>query len=105
MLQARRIEKNLTDLLTILYRHVQWNQSPTNRQEQAIIMSETSKTTPQVQLAIGRLFLMLSRPEQPGDIETFHKIRAIVLDSADCRTDYRPNYVAQRMTGAQGDFA
>ena len=105
MLQTRLLEKNLTDLLTIMYRHVQWNQSPTNRQEQAIIMSETSKTTPQVQLAIGRLFLMLSRPEQPGDIETFHKIRAIVLDSADCRTDYRPNYVAQRMTGAQGDFA
>ena len=68
-------------------------------------MSETSKTTPQVQLAIGRLFLMLSRPEQPGDIETFHKIRAIVLDSADCRTDYLPKYVAQRMNGSQGDFA
>ena len=69
-------------------------------------MSEKAQTTPpEVQLSIGRLFLMLSRPEQPNDIETFHKIRAIVLDSADCRTDYRPNYVAQRMTGAQGDFA
>ena len=62
-------------------------------------------TGEEVQFAIGRLFLMLSRPEQPGDIETFHKIRAIVLDSADCRPDHRPNYVAQRMTGAQGDFA
>ena len=69
-------------------------------------MSETSKTTPpEVQLAIGRLFLMLSRPEQPNDIETFHKIRAIVLDSAEHQPDYRPNYVAQRMAGAQGDFA
>ena len=68
-------------------------------------MNNAQTTPPEVQLAIGRLVLMLSRPEQPGDIETFHKIRAIVLDSADCRTDYRPNYVAQRMTGAQGDFA
>jgi len=68
-------------------------------------MNTEIKTPPEVQLAIGRLFLMLSRPEQPGDIETFHKIRAIVLDSADCRQDHRPNYAAQRMTGAQGDFS
>ena len=64
------------------------------------------QTTPQeVQISIGRLFMMLSRPEQPGDIETFHKIRAIVLDSAEHQPDYRPNYVAQRMAGAQGDFS
>ena len=68
-------------------------------------MNNSQTTPPEVQLAIGRLFLMLSRPEQPGDIETFHKILAIVLDSADYRPDHRPNYVAQRMTGAQGDFA
>ena len=68
-------------------------------------MNNAQTTTPEVQLAIGRLFLLLSRPEQPGDIETFHKIRAIVLDSAEHQPDYRPNYVAQRMTGAQGDFA
>ncbi len=68
--------------------------------------TKTDQTTPQeVKLAIGRLFLMLSRPEQPGDIETFNKIRSIVLDSADYRPDHRPNYVAQRMTGAQGDFS
>lgn len=68
--------------------------------------TKTDQTTPQeVKLAIGRLFLMLSRPEQPGDIETFNKIRSIVLDSADYRPDHRPNYAAQRMTGAQGDFA
>jgi len=68
-------------------------------------MNTTHTTPPEVQLAIGRLFLMLSRPEQPGDIETFHKIRAIVLDSAEHQPDYRPNYVAQRDSGAQGDFA
>ena len=68
-------------------------------------MNNAQTTPPEVQLAIGRLFLMLSRHEQPSDIETFHKIRAIVLDSAEHQPDYRPNYVAQRMAGAQGDFA
>ncbi len=64
-----------------------------------------AQTPPEVQLAIGRLFLMLSRPEQPGDIEAFHKIRAIVLDFSEHQPDYRPNYVAQRLAGAQGDVA
>ena len=68
-------------------------------------MNNAQTTPPEVQLAIGRLFMMLSRPEQPNDIETFHKIRAIVLDSAEHQPDCRPNYVAQRMAGAQGDFA
>jgi hypothetical protein len=34
-------------------------------------------------LIIGRLFLMLSRPEQPGDIEAFHAIRSAALDCGD----------------------
>lgn len=47
---------------------------------------------------------MMQRPEQPGDVETYQAIRAIVLDaSPDPAPDARPNYAAQRMSGAKGD--
>ena len=62
---------------------------------------------PEVQMALGRLFRMMSRPSQPGDIEMFHKIVAIVTDEYealhDGRPTYRPDYVAQRGMGARGD--
>ena len=33
----------------------------------------------EVRLAIGRLWQMMNRPEQPGDIEAFYKCRDIVM--------------------------
>ena len=58
----------------------------------------------EVQMALGRMFAMMSRPTQPGDVETFHAIRAVVLDAAQPQPpEYRPDYVAQRLMGAQGD--
>lgn len=63
---------------------------------------------PLVQMALGRLFLMAQRPYQPGDEDTFHAIRSIVLDEAERRglshePGYQPNYARDRLRGAQGD--
>ena len=67
-------------------------------------MSHTNEMPAEVQMALGRLFSMMSRPAQPGDVDTFHKIRALVMDAAEpALPGYRPNYVAQRLMGAQGD--
>lgn len=33
--------------------------------------------------AIGRLFLIASRPEQPGDVETYYACRTAILDAAE----------------------
>ena len=58
----------------------------------------------EIQMALGRLFRMLSRAARPGDIEAYHSIRTMVLDTAEPQPhDNRPNYVAQRLKGAQGD--
>ena len=87
------------------YRQMHLNKSGSGMAARTACGRNIIRTPPEVQLAIGRLFLMLSRPEQTGAIKTFHKIRAIVLDSAEHQPDYRPNYAGQRLTGAQGDFA
>jgi len=43
--------------------------------------------------AIGRLFLLGSRPTQPGDVEEYERIRAIVLDNTEPQPlGYQPNY-------------
>lgn len=58
-----------------------------------------------VQLAIGRLFLMGSRSEQPGDVEAYMRCRAIILDHSEHMdtTDRAPCYGRDRLKGAQGD--
>jgi hypothetical protein len=58
-----------------------------------------------VNLALGRIFLLMSRPFQPGDVEEYERCRRIVMDHSggDCAAPYAPNYVAQRLMGAQGD--
>ncbi len=66
-------------------------------------MTTPSTVPPEVQLALGRLFAMMTRPEQPGDADQFHEIRAIVMDSCEQRADYRPNWARDRLTGAAGD--
>ena len=58
----------------------------------------------EVQLALGRIFRLMSRPEQPGDVEQYEQSRAIILDAADPTIpEYRPCWVRDRLKGAQGD--
>lgn len=61
----------------------------------------------EVQLAIGRLFRMLSRPEKPGDVKAFYACRDIVMNAADASgrvyEDKRQNWARDRRKGAQGD--
>jgi hypothetical protein len=68
-------------------------------------MSEYPDPMPhEVQMALGRLFRMMSRPSQSGDIAMFHRIQKIVMDAAGEQSpEYRPDYVAQRLQGAQGE--
>ena len=58
-----------------------------------------------VSLALGRIFRIMSRPFQPGDIEEYERCRAIVLDNVDepVASDSRPNYARDRLKGAAGD--
>lgn len=55
------------------------------------------------ELALGRIFLLGSRPFQPGDTEEYERCRAIILDGVgqDMPADYKPNYVRDRLRGAQ----
>lgn len=44
-------------------------------------------------LAIGRIFRLASRPEQPGDVAEYERCRAIVLDAVEeMPVTYQPNY-------------
>jgi hypothetical protein len=57
----------------------------------------------EVQLAIGRLLRMMSRPERPGDLDDYHACRSIILDASPVPVeDYRPNYARDRRRGAAG---
>lgn len=57
-----------------------------------------------IELCLGRLFRLGSRPTQPGDVEEYERIRTMVMDLADPVTlPYTPNYARDRKGGAQGD--
>ena len=59
-----------------------------------------------VSLAIGRIFRLASRPEQPGDADEFHRCRALILDLTEGMVDlrdHRPNWARERRGGAAGD--
>lgn len=60
-------------------------------------------TPPEVRLALGRLFSIMSRPHRPGDEDVYHRCRAIVLDASETPPDDRPNYARDRLKGAAGD--
>ena len=67
---------------------------------------ETAMTTTErqtVNLALGRIFRMGSRPTQPGDIGEYERCRGIILDLCAPAADYAPNYARDRLKGAQGD--
>ena len=64
--------------------------------------------TPEVQMALGRMFRMMSRPTAVGDVAMYAAIRSLLLDAAEGRIDgssHAPNYVRERLSGAQGDHA
>lgn len=57
-----------------------------------------------VELAIGRILRLGSRPEQPGDIEEYERCRALILEHAGEQPEsYVPNWARDRLKGAQGD--
>jgi len=55
------------------------------------------------ELALGRIFGMLMRPTQPGDVEEYERCRCLVLDACDPLVpDWRPNWIRDRLNGAAG---
>lgn len=68
----------------------------------------TDEANQTMQLALGRLFRLLSRPEQDGDIEQFYRCRGAIMEAAAVigisGTTYQPSVVRDRGTGAQGQW-
>lgn len=56
-----------------------------------------------VQMAIGRIIKMASRPFQEGDVQEFLRCRDIVMAFSPGFMAYAPNWAAERLNGAQGD--
>lgn len=57
-----------------------------------------------VNLAIGRILRLASRPNQPGDVAEYERCRALILDlCAPVAPGYSPNYARDRLAGAAGD--
>lgn len=56
-----------------------------------------------VNLAMGRIFGMMSRPYRPGDDAEYARCRGIILDRVEARPDDAPCYVRDRNRGAAGD--
>lgn len=52
-----------------------------------------------INLAIGRIFRMASRPEQPGDAAEFQRCRGLI----EMPEDRAPCYGRDRLKGAAGD--
>ncbi len=65
----------------------------------------SSEDRASVNLALGRLFRIMSRPEQPGDVDEYHRCHSVIMDlvGGDMPPDYRPNYTRDRLLGAAGD--
>lgn len=58
-----------------------------------------------VQMALGRIFALMSRPAQAGDIDQYEAARRVVLDHADdVVADWVPDVNRDRFTGAQGQW-
>lgn len=64
-----------------------------------------------VNLAIGRIFRMASRPTQAGDVAEYERCRRLILNIIEGQPDYcaaryadhSPDYARDRLKGAQGD--
>lgn len=58
-----------------------------------------------IRLALGRIFRLLSRPQEPGDMEQYEAARSVVLNHLEPGiAEYRPNYARDWNRGAQGDM-
>ena len=65
-------------------------------------------TNATVEMALGRIFSMMMRPEQPGDGDTYEACRLVILNElsgefGELPMAYRPSYASDRNRGAQGD--
>jgi hypothetical protein len=63
----------------------------------------TQMTTETVNLAMGRIFRLMSRPAQPGDVAEYERCRGLILDLCKPVADHAPNFARDRLKGAQGD--
>jgi hypothetical protein len=71
----------------------------------------TEPQTTQINLAIGRIFRMASRPEQAGDIAEYERCRSLILNTLDPDMAIHHAVMAKqhdvgrdRMKGAQGQW-
>lgn len=56
-----------------------------------------------VELALGRIFRLMSRPTQAGDVEQYETARGVILEcTAPVAVSYAPNYARDWNKGAQG---
>ena len=53
-------------------------------------------------LAIGRLMRIASRPYRDGDMAEYARCRAIIMGDTHEVSDWRANYVRDRLKGAPG---
>lgn len=57
------------------------------------------------EMAMGRIFLLGSRPFQKGDIEEYERCRAVIMDLAQTvPADNGPNIARDRGKGAAGQW-
>ncbi len=56
-----------------------------------------------IELALGRIFRMASRPTQDGDIAEYERCRTIIVNLLGNAEDISPNYARDWNKGAQGD--
>lgn len=57
-----------------------------------------------VELALGRIFRLASRPTQPGDAAEYEACRRIVMDAVESpAVNHDPNWARDRNRGAAGD--
>jgi hypothetical protein len=70
------------------------------------IAMDDQVTRTSVELALGRIFRLASRPTKPGDVEEYERCRAIIMDAIapdGVTPDYTPCWARDRLSGAQGD--
>lgn len=61
-----------------------------------------------LKLALGRIFRMMARPAQPGDVAEYERCRSLILDvlcgeGESPQEGYQPNWARDRLKGAAGD--
>lgn len=68
-----------------------------------LLPTDANESKTLAHLALGRLFRIMRRPYQDGDMEQYHQLRAILLNTSPEPADHQPNYARDRYNGAQGD--